>query len=564
MEDITTLTLEKIFWRSTRIFSEQIAFSWVGGNPLTYNQVHDKVFEISSLLLRLGIRKGDKVAILSENCPNWGISYFAITTIGAVVVPVLPDFHQNEIHHILKHSGCKGIFISEKLYQKIEDATLEELNLRILIDNFSVIPLETPREKLKNLLQEGSKEFAKIKDSALKLAGIKPAVISEDDLAAIIYTSGTTGNSKGVSITHKNLVFDALATYKIQPLDQNDRLISILPLSHTYECTLGFILPFICGASVYYLKKPPTGRVLIPAMQKIRPTMILTVPLIIEKIFKTKIHPKFNSNIILRSLYKIPIFRILLHQAAGRKLYRSFGGKLRFYGIGGALLSAEVEQFLRDAKFPYAIGYGLTETSPLIAGSSPQKTKFRSTGYVIPGVNVRIEKKNPDDKDGEIQVKGENVMKGYFKNPEATRDTFTKDGWFKTGDLGYLKNNRYLYILGRIKNIILGPSGENIYPEEIEAVLNENDYVLESLVYKSEDKIVARTFLNYELLDDEINKKNISEKKIQEFKIKKMDEIKNFVNERISVFSRIQKIIEQSEPFEKTPTKKIKRYLYIN
>jgi len=564
MEDIKTLTLGTIFKRSTRLFAEQIAFSWVDGNPLTYNQINEKVIEISRLLLGQGIRSGDKVAILSENCPNWCISYFAITTIGAVVVPILPDFHQNEIHHILKHSGSKGVFISEKLYQKIEDATLEELNLRILIDNFSVIPLETPREKLKSLLQEGSKEFAKIKDSAFKLAGIKPAEISEDDLAAIIYTSGTTGNSKGVSITHKNLVFDALATYKIQPLDQNDRLISILPLSHTYECTLGFILPFICGASVYYLKKPPTGRVLLPAMQKIKPTMILTVPLIIEKIFKTKIHPKFTSNFILRSLYKIPLFRIVLHKAAGRKLYRSFGGKLRFYGIGGALLSAEVEQFLRDARFPYAIGYGLTETSPLIAGSSPRKTKFRSTGYVIPGVKVRIDKKDTEAKDGEIQVKGENVMKGYYKNPEATRDAFTEDGWFKTGDLGYLKNNGYLYILGRIKNIILGPSGENIYPEAIEAILNENEYVMESLVYKSEDKIVARTFLNYELLDDEINKKNISEKKIQEFKIKIMDEIKNFVNERISIFSRIQKIIEQSEPFEKTPTKKIKRYLYIN
>jgi long-chain acyl-CoA synthetase len=564
MDDIKIRTLDYVFNRSTKTYSEHIAFSWVDGHPITYGQVHEKVTEISGLLIKQGIRPGDKVAILSENCPNWGISYFAITTIGAVVVPILPDFHQNEIHHILKHSGSKGIFISEKLFQKIEDATIEDLNLRILINNFTVIPPESSREKIKSLLQEGSKEFAKLKDSALKLAGLKKGTISEDDTAAIIYTSGTTGNSKGVVISHKNLVFDALATYKIQPLDVNDRLISILPLPHTYECTLGFILPFMCGSSVYYLKKPPTGRVLIPAMQKIRPTMIMTVPLIIEKIFKTKIHPKFTSNLILKFLYKLPLFRIFLHRAAGKKLYRSFGGKLQFFGIGGALLSAEVEQFLRDAKFPYAIGYGLTETSPLIAGCSPKITRFRSTGPVIPGVEVRIEKKEREDKKGEIQVKGDNVMKGYFKNPDATKEAFTDDGWFKTGDLGYLNNNGYLFILGRIKNVIIGPSGENIYPEEIEAVLNENDYVLESLVFQSNDKITARIFLNYELLDEELNRKSISEKKIKEYKAKKLDELRKYVNERVSVFSRIQKIIEQPEPFEKTPTKKIKRYLYIN
>lgn len=564
MEELKVKTLAALFNRSTRQFADKPAFSWVDGTPLTYGQVHEKVNEVISVLQKNGIGQGDKVAILSENSPNWSISYFAVTTMGAVVVPILPDFHQNEIHHILRHSGCKGIFISEKLFQKIEDAVIENLCLRILINNFSVIPLETSREKLKSLLQEGSKEFARIKDSALKLAGFKKPEIAEDDTAAIIYTSGTTGNSKGVLISHKNLVFDARATYNIQPIDHNDRLISILPLSHTYECTLGFLMPFMCGAAVYYLKKPPTGRVLLPAMQKIKPTMILTVPLIIEKIFKTKIHPKFTASFVLRNLYKVSFFRKLLHRAAGKKLYRSFGGKLHFYGIGGALLSAEVEQFLRDANFPYAIGYGLTETSPLIAGSSPEKTKYRSTGLVIPGVEVRIVKQDPEKATGEIQVKGDNVMQGYFKNPEATKQTFTEDGWFKTGDLGYMDKYGYLFIMGRIKNVIIGPSGENIYPEEIEAIINENDYVLESLVFKSEDKITARIFLNYELLDEELNRRNISEKKVNEFKQKKMEELKKQSNERLSAFSRIQKIIEQPEPFEKTPTKKIKRYLYIN
>jgi len=564
MRQLEKMTLEEMLNRSADLFAENIAFSWVDGRPITYSQVFEKAKSLSHIMHKQGIASGDKVAILSENNPNWGISYLAITSMGAVVVPILPDFHQNEIHHILRHSGCKGIFISEKLYQKIEDTVFEELNLRILMDNFSIIPAETPKEKLKNILQEGTKEFVRIKDSALKLAGAKPAGISETDTASIIYTSGTTGNSKGVVLTHKNLIFDALATLKIQPLDENDRLISILPLPHTYECTIGFLLPFMNGASIYYLKKPPTGRVLIPAMQKIKPTMILTVPLIIEKIFKAKIHPTLTKNFLLRTLYNIPLFRIILHKAAGKKLYRSFGGKLHFFGIGGALLSAEVERFLRDSKFPYAIGYGLTETSPLIAGCTPAKTKFRSTGYVIPGVKVRIVKKNSDDKEGEIQVKGENVMKEYFRNPEATKGTFTEDGWFKTGDLGYLNDNGYLYILGRIKNVIIGPSGENVYPEEIEAIFNENEYVLESLVYKAEEKITARIFLNYELLDEELEKKKFSDTKVNEFKRRKLDDIKKFANERVSVFSKIQKIIEQTQPFEKTPTKKIKRYLYIN
>jgi len=564
MKDLEKLTLKAMFDRSTSQCADRPCFSWADGTPLTYSQVHEKVTQISELLYKQGIMAGDKVAILSENSPNWGISYLAITTMGAVVVPILPDFHQNEIHHILRHSGCKGIFISEKLYQKIEDAIVEDLQIRILIDNFQIIPPETTKEKLRSVLQEGTKEFARLKDSALKLAGIRSADIAEDDVACIIYTSGTTGNSKGVVLSHKNLVFDALATYKIQPLDEHDRLISILPLPHTYECTLGFILPFLCGSSVYYLKKPPTARVLLPAMQKIKPTMILSVPLIIEKIFKLKIHPVFTKNFLIKTLYSIPPIRVMLHKTAGRKLYKSFGGKIHFFGIGGALLSAEVERFLRDAKFPYAIGYGLTETSPLIAGCAPAITKFRATGIIIPGVEVRIVKENSAKKEGEIQVKGDNVMKEYYNNPEATAAAFTEDGWFKTGDLGYLSSTGYLYILGRIKNVIIGPSGENIYPEEIEAVLNENDLVLESLVYKSENLITARLFLNYEMMDEELQKRKIGQKKVQEFKDRKLAEIKKMVNERVSLFSKVQKIIEQPEPFEKTPTKKIKRYLYIN
>jgi long-chain acyl-CoA synthetase len=330
-------------------------------------------------------------------------------------------------------------------------------------------------------------------------------------------------------LTHRNLVYNAKDTLRIQPVVHTDRLLSVLPLPHTYEGTIGFIIPIIQGASVYYLKKPPTARVLLPAMQTIHPTMILTVPLIIEKIFKLRVYPALTGSIIGRVLYKIPFTRKILHAIAGRKLMRSFGGKLHFYGIGGALLCPEVERFLRDARFPYAIDYGLTETSPLIAGCSPTVTRYRATGVTLPGIDVKII--DPDSNgEGEIVVKGPSVMKGYYKDPERTREVFTEDGYFRTG--------------------------------EIEAAINESDNVLESLVYSANNQIIARIHLNYEYFDQEQKRHRLNHAKMQERINKTLDEIKKNVNQRVSTFSRISRIIEQTEPFEKTPTKKIKRYLY--
>ncbi|MDP8201512.1 MAG: AMP-binding protein, partial [Candidatus Tenebribacter burtonii] len=330
---------------------------------------------------------------------------------------------------------------------------------------------------------------------------------------------------------------------------------------HTYECTLGLIMPVMKGAAVYYLDKLPTPSVLLPALQKIKPTLMLTVPLIMEKIFKNKIYPTLTANPISKALYSFPPTRKFLHYIAGKKLYNSFGGKLHFYGIGGALLSADVEKFLRDSKFPYAIGYGLTETSPLIAGCNANLTKFRSTGTVLTNIKVRIFEPDPKSREGEIQVIGDNVMKEYYKDPERTKEVFTDDGWFKTGDLGILKNG-YLYIKGRMKNVIVGASGENIYPEDIESVVNQHHNVLESIVYESESKIVARVHLNYELIDKEQRAKKANENRMRDVISDLLQEIRSSVNSQVSSFSRITKIIEQREPFEKTPTKKIKRYLY--
>ena len=555
-------TLLSVLENSTEKFANNPALSWVDDEPMTFSQANEKIQQLKVLLNKQGIISEDRVAILSENMPNWAIAYFAVTSMGAVAVPILPDFHPNEIHHILRHSESKAIFVSEKLYEKLEEEEFEKLNSIILMDDFSLIPPRTKRDALRDVVKERTKEFAKLKAAALKMAGLRNDEIKEDDLAAIIYTSGTTGKSKGVMLTHKNIVYDAYATTLIVKVAHNDRLLSVLPLSHTYECTLGLVIPFMQGSCVYYMNKPPIARVLLPAMQKIRPTMMLTVPLIIEKIYKLRILPQLTKSTLLKQLTKIEPVRKKIIKLAGKKLLKSFGGELHFFGIGGSAVSPEVEKFMREAKFPYAIGYGLTETSPLIAGTDPTKTRYRSTGPALPGVQVKIDKPDPKTGEGEILVKGPSVMRGYYNDDEQTKSVFTEDGWFRTGDLGVLDENDYLYIKGRLKNMILGPSGENIYPEQIEYIINENDSVLESLVYQQENKLVARVFLNYEELDKEFSAQKLTETQIHNEIKTILENIRTDVNNRVSTFSRISKIIEQTEPFEKTPTQKVKRYLY--
>lgn len=520
------------------------------------------MIEVRTLLSGFGIAKGDRVAILSQNMPNWGIAYLAITTLGAVVVPILVDFHVNEILHILRHSGSKLVFVSAQQYEKIGYSELDPFPVMVNMENFEPVEPHLSQGKVQEFIQDRSRDINKLKRKALEAVGLASAEVHEEDLAAIIYTSGTTGSSKGVMLTHKNLVLDTYLTLKIQKVDENDRLISILPLPHTYECTIGFLIPMMQGACVYYLDKPPTARILIPAMQKIRPTMILTVPLIIEKIFKLQVHPQLTKNLLMREAYKLPFMRKALHKVAGKKLMKTFGGKIHFFGIGGALLSYEVERFLYEADFPYAIGYGLTETSPLIAGCTPSVVKFRSTGTVLPTLKVKIDNPDPKTGIGEILIKGDTVMKGYYKDKERTDQAFTSDGYFKTGDLGILKRKDYLYIKGRCKNVIIGPNGDNIYAEELEAKLNEQESVLESLVYESNKAIYARVFLNYEILDKNHGIGKMGAVNSEKFISKHLEDIRRHVNANVSSFSKIHKLVEQKEPFEKTPTQKIKRFLY--
>lgn len=543
MGSLGQLTIPAMLQASFRDFAQNQSLIFVGEENRSYAQLETEVKKAAIQLRNLGVQKGDKIAVFSLNMPQWGIAFFATAVLGAVVVPILPDFHPNEVRNILQHAEVSVVYISESLRAKLEP--VEGLKI-IYIEDFTVSS-ETTQPKWTDL-DETLFEYQNI---------------SENDLLSIIYTSGTTGKSKGVMLTHKNIVWTAQQSWLIQNIVPGDQFLSVLPLSHTFENTLGLILPIKYGATVNYLQKPPVASVLLAALKQVRPTIMLVVPLIIEKIYKTKILPGINSKLITRVLYKISFFRKLLHRVAGKKLYETFGGRLKFFGIGGAKLDDNVERFLMEAGFPLAIGYGLTESSPLLAGAGVGKTRFLSTGTPVEGVQVRIDNPDPQTGRGEIQAKGDNIMLGYYKEPEITKDTFTSDGWLKTGDSGCFDKHGNLYVKGRIKNMIVGSSGENIYPEEIESLINRMEYVLESLVVQKKGRLVALVHLNMEEL----------EKKYQDLKAEAVNflnekseeilkEIQRKVNEELNKFSQIQRIELQPFPFEKTPTLKIKRFIY--
>lgn len=544
-ESETKMTLPEQFAMTLHAHGDSLAYSFVGEEPMTYNMAWRRICALQAMLEKMNVRPGDRVAILSTNMPEWGITYFAVTFMGAVAVPVLPDFSSTETANILEHSGATVLFISPGLLQRIDGLELPTLHYVIAIDDFKVLRGKT--------------------SVAIDLSASPSGLysVSEDDIASIIYTSGTTGRSKGVMLTHRNIVFNAMKGRVIQPINNSDRFLSVLPLSHTYENTLGLILPMLAGACVYYLRKPPSPAVLLPALAEIRPTMMLTVPLIIEKIYFNKILPAFRDKLALRILYSVPFIRKTLNKAAGKKLYRTFGGELKFFGIGGAKLNRTVERFLIEARFPYAIGYGLTETAPLLAGANPSRSVFESTGPAIEGIEMKINNPDAKTREGEIWAKGPNVMKGYYREPEMTAEVLTPDGWFRTGDLGNFDKNGNLYIKGRLKNMILSSTGENIYPEEIESVINNFRFVVESLVIEKKGKLVALVHLNMEELENKYQhlKHDVSHQ-IETKRDELLRELQQYVNSHVNRFSQIHTVVLQPGPFQKTATMKIKRYLY--
>ena len=558
------LNLPRMLKHSAQNYPSNTALSSVDGTSYNYKELELSVRFIATMLHSSGIGKGDRVAILSENNPQWIIAYFGILTAGAITVPILPDFQGPEVKSILEHAETKSLFVSGKLLSRLEEGVPGSVELVINMDNFKVLEMKSGK------IIQPSETIGKLAKLEVDSQGLHDEEslyeAAPDDLASIIYTSGTTGRSKGVMLTHHNILSNAKATRTMHEVVHEDIFLSMLPLAHTLECTVGMVVPLLNGAMVYYIDKAPTAAYLTPLLQQLRPTTMLTVPLIIEKIYRSKVRPALTKSPVMRSLMKIGFTRKILSKAASRKLQKFFGGRLRFFGIGGAPLAPDVEKFLIEGGFPYAIGYGLTETSPMVSGFGPSRAVYKSVGTVMEGITVRIDNPDPVTREGEIVVKGPNVMQGYYKDEEKTREVFTPDGFFRTGDLGNISKKGILYIRGRLKNMILGPNGENIYPEEIEAVINSKDIVSESLVMQYKGKLVARVHLKVEVMEERFIHLKESATDFQQQLQAKTDEVLEElliqVNQHVARNSKLQLMILQVQPFEKTPTMKIKRFLY--
>lgn len=533
--ETTITTLAKLFDFSTVAFEKRKLSEYTDGTGgYTYGEFRHKCLDLSHRMSRFGIKAGDKVAILSQNMPNWTVALFSTVPFGRVTVPILPDSSESEVTNILTHSSTKVLFVSQRFLPKISQECREKLTL--------IFDIETL-------------ELIKKDESAFTCEGwVKEP--QPDSLAAIIYTSGTSGNAKGVMLSHRNFCQNIIEAYHAQKAGKKDRWLSILPMSHTYELALAVLYPLYVGASVYYLHKPPTPSVLMSAMKTVRPTIMCSVPLIIEKVYKSNVAPTIERSRILAWMKKKMPW--LLYKLVGRRLKKSFGGKLKFFGVGGSKLDPTVEAFLKKAGFPYAIGYGLTETAPLITNACVGKTVVGSIGVPAWGIEVKLQNVNPKTGEGEIIVRGDNVMLGYYKDPERTLSVITDDGWFRTHDLASVDEKGRYYIKGRLGNMIVGPSGENIYPEEIEEVINGAEGVNESLVVERDGRLVAlvkfdESFINWDQAKEDKFFEDLNAKK---------QALLDYVNKHVSKQSKIGDVEAMKDDFEKTATHKIRRFKY--
>ena len=529
-------TIAKLYEYATTVYTKKQYTQWFdtkeGG--YTYGSFKAKCDSISKRLTQYGIGAGDKVAILSQSTPNWSIAFFSITAFGRIAIPILPDSSENEVTNIINHSETKVIFVSQRLKGKISQEIIDKMVLVIDLDTFEAI---------------------KADDEKFTCDG-KPAVPTPDEIATIIYTSGTTGSAKGVVLSHRNLASNVITCYHSCKRTEKDRWLSILPMAHTLEMTLGMLYPMYCGASVYYLQKPPVPSLLMKALKVVKPTTMLTVPMIIEKVYKGSVLPTIKKSRTLSWMNEH--MNTLMCRIIGMKLKATFGGHVTFYGIGGAKLDPEVESFLLKAKFPYAIGYGLTETSPLLGYAMHGWRAVGSLGYPVYNVQLKLHDINPETGEGEIVAKGPNVMLGYYKDPKRTKSVFTEDGWFRTSDIAVQDEKGRFYIKGRNSNMILGPSGENIYPEEIENVINNIEGVSESIVVERDGKLVALVQPTENFIDWDKD----SEDKIYEKLDKWKASLLKFTNKNVSKASQVNSVEVMKEPFEKTATQKIRRFKY--
>ncbi len=529
------------------------AFTDYKGITLKYNDVARKIDKIHIIFQKTGIVQGDKIALIGRNSSNWAVAYLATITYGAVLVPILPDFKPDNVHHIVNHSDSTVLFTGDPIWENLDESQMRGVKCIISLTDFSILHENTPfsvreiRQKVDDFFGEkypngfGPEHVSYFKDT------------NPEEVCIINYTSGTTGFSKGVMLPYRSMWSNMYFAQEVIPLNPGDKQVSILPLAHAYGAAFEFLFQVTRGCHVHFLTRNPSPKIILEAFDDIKPRVVLAVPLIIEKIYKKNILESLKRP-SLKLLLKVPIIDRRIKNTINKKLSATFGGNFIEVIIGGAALNPEVEDFLRDIGFRYTVGYGMTECGPIITYDSWKTTQLYSVGKAVVNMEVKIDSEDPYNIVGEILVKGDNVMLGYYKNEEATRQAIDSEGWLHTGDLGIIDKDGYLYIKGRSKNMLLGPNGQNIYPEEIEAQINVLPYVQESLVIEQDGKLIALVFPDFDAADkDGIPTANLE---------KIMEDNRNFVNKTLPSYCQIIKTKLYPEEFEKTPKRSIKRFLY--
>lgn len=530
------------------------ALSDYKAEPKYYSFVAKQIAKAHIFFEECGIKKGDKIALCGRNSANWAISFFSIITYGAVAVPILHEFKPEAVHHLVNHSEAKLLFVGDVVWESLDEKKMDGLNGIILLTDFSLVSSNCA--PCKRAYQRIEEKFRKKYPKGFRRENVNYGRENINDLAIINYTSGTTSLSKGVMLSYKainsNLIF---ATEELPEMTVGMNIISMLPMAHMYGMAFEIIFEFMVGMHIHFLTRVPSPKIIAEAFESVKPDLIIAVPLIIEKIYKSKIKPMIDKTLI-KILLNTPIIDSIIKNKILSSINTAFGGKFNQIIIGGAAINQEVETFFKNLGLRYTIGYGMTECAPIITYSNWKEFKQGSCGKVVTRMQIKIDSTDSENIVGEIMVKGDHVMMGYYKNTEATSAVLTEDGWFRTGDLGLIDKDGYLFIKGRIKNMILGSSGQNIYPEEIEDKLNSMEYVMESIVMEQEGKLVAMVYLNQDMLDQEgidiVHSKSIIRK------------IKEELNKELPAYSQISYIYLQEEEFEKTPKRSIKRYLYTS
>lgn len=520
----------------------------------TYGEISEEILKLHILFESLNISRGDKIAIIGRNNPRWCIAFMATITYGAVVVPILQDFNANDVHHIINHSQSVMLFSGDQNYDAIDHSVIGNVRLSLSLTDFSPqYCSDTYRSRLDRCSIEG--EYNRRYPKGLTPEGLKFYQTPNSELVLINYTSGTTGFSKGVMLTGNNLAANMLFGRELGVHFPGSRALSFLPLAHAYGCAFDFLYPLMMGGHVTLLGKIPSPKILLQAMSEVKPNMIFTVPLIIEKIYKKQILPMLDKSVTKFALH-LPLVDNGIYSIIRKKMIDFFGGEFDHMIIGGAALNREVEDFLKKIKFPFSVGYGMTECAPLISYESVEKFVSGSCGRILEGLmEVRIADREPLSGVGLIEVRGENVMLGYYKNEKATAEAFTSDGWLRTGDMGSASDDGTIFIRGRSKSMILGPSGQNIYPEEIESKLNNMPCVMESLIVERDGKLTALIYPDYDAVDTIGVRDNNVLMDIMNANIEEL-------NRLVAPYERVSSVVLYPSEFEKTPKRSIKRYLY--